>query len=172
MAKTEKTKFIESCLWKENSKKRLFGCFEVTIGWYGDERVDYMTYKTNGEFRCYEIKVSKADFKSKAKVSFLGDFNYYVMPVELYQELRKDARKEVADNDYYTEKEKDEMFDTRLKNQGIGLITVNERGYMQSKITPKRKYPDLSVRMTLLQSMLRSSNREVEKFYKVKPYWG
>lgn len=173
MAKTEKTKQIEAVLWKENNKQGIFGCFEVTIGWGGQEIVDFITYKTNGEFRCYEIKVSKADFKSKAKLSFHGDFNYYVMPSELYEELKVDAKKEVENVKYYTEKEKSELFDTRLKNQNLGLITISPLGYMQTVIKPKRKYPDLSVRMTLLQSMLRSSNREIEKFYKVPGhgYW-
>lgn len=173
MAKTEKTKQIEKVLWKENHKMGLFGCFEVTIGWYGQEIVDFITYKTNGEFRCYEIKVSKADFKSKAKLSFHGDYNYYVMPVELYNELKIDARKDVEDNDRYTEKEKDGLFTTRLKNQGIGLIIVYPEGDMLIKTPAKRKYPDLSVKMTLLQSMLRSSNREIKKFYKVPGhgYW-
>ncbi|MBO0473261.1 hypothetical protein JZO86_06045 [Enterococcus ureasiticus] len=173
MAKTEKTKQIELALWREKNIQGTFGCFEVTIGWFGTEIVDFITYKTNGEFRCYEIKVSKADFKSNAKLSFHGDFNYYVMPIELYEELKNEARKDVASIGYYSEKEKDNIFDTRLKNQNIGLITISSRGYLQTQINPKRKCPDLSIRMTLLQSMLRSSNREIEKFYKVPGhgYW-
>lgn len=66
----------------------VFGCFEVTIGWFGDERVDYMTYDTKGVWRCYEIKVSKADFHSKAKKTFIGHFNYYVLTKELYEEVK------------------------------------------------------------------------------------
>lgn len=46
MAKTEVTKQLEDAIYKETSKQGTFGCFEVTIGWYGDERVDYMTYNT------------------------------------------------------------------------------------------------------------------------------
>ena len=68
----------------------VFGCFEVTIGWYGKERVDYMTYDTKGIFRCFEIKVSKADFNSKAKLSFVGHYNYYVLTQELYEEVKND----------------------------------------------------------------------------------
>lgn len=39
------------------------------------------------EWRCYELKVSKADFRSKAKLSFIGHLNYFVLPQELYQQV-------------------------------------------------------------------------------------
>lgn len=68
----------------------MFGCFEVTIGFMGNERVDYITYDTKGIWRCYEIKVSKSDFNSKAKKTFLGHFNYYVMPKELFEEVKEE----------------------------------------------------------------------------------
>lgn len=92
--KTDKTVELEKSIYHATNKQGVFGCFEVTIGWFGDERVDYMTYDTNGIWRCYEIKVSKADFHSKAKLTFIGNFNYYVLPYELYQEIKD----EVPDN--------------------------------------------------------------------------
>ena len=42
-----------------------------------------MTMDCKGFFRCYEIKTSKSDFKSKAKKSFVGDFNYFVLMQKL-----------------------------------------------------------------------------------------
>ena len=63
-------------------------CFEVTIGWFGKERVDCLSYDTNGIWRCYEIKVSKADFHSKAKKTFCGHYNYYVLTSDLYEEIK------------------------------------------------------------------------------------
>lgn len=169
MAKTDKTKFIESRLWAEKNMRGDFGCFEVTIGWYGKEIVDFITYKTNGEFRCYEIKVSVADFYSKAHKSFLGDFNYYVIPEELLDKLREKAFREFKDRDnadYFKY-----IFVTRIKNSGIGLITVSDNGRLTTVFNAKRKYPDLSVKANLLQSMVRSLNREVTKMYKEKGYW-
>ncbi len=68
----------------------VFGCFEVTIGFFGKERVDYMTYDTKGIFRCYEIKVTKADFKSNAAKSFVGHYNYYVLTRELYNQVKNE----------------------------------------------------------------------------------
>lgn len=127
---------------------------------------------SNNEFRCYEIKVSKADYRSKANVSFVGDYNYYVMPTELYRELRKDARKKVENNDRLTEKEKDNLYDTQLKNLGIGLIVVSPNGLLTNKVNAKRKNISHGEKSTLLESMIRSLNREVKKFYKINPYWG
>lgn len=37
---------------------------------------------------CYEIKISKADFKSKHGHNFVGNANYYVMPKSLYEEVK------------------------------------------------------------------------------------
>ncbi len=90
MNKTELTHKLERQLWNHTKKRGTFGCFEVTIGWYGKERVDYLTYNTKGIFRCYEVKASKADFYSSNKVSFIGHYNYYVMPFELYEEVKED----------------------------------------------------------------------------------
>lgn len=94
MSKTALTKQIEIALFSytKSDCAGTYGAYEVTFGAaYGDERVDYVTLKSNGEIRCYEIKVSKSDFHSKAKVSFYGDYNYYVMPEELYNEIRNEV---------------------------------------------------------------------------------
>lgn len=56
-------------------------------------RVDYMKFKPvnntvsgieKGDFYCFEIKSSVDDFHSKNGHNFIGDFNYYVMPAEVY----------------------------------------------------------------------------------------
>lgn len=88
--KTADTKRLERAIWEATNKQGVFGCFEVTIGWFGKERVDYMTYDTKGIFRCYEIKVSKADFHSNCHNSFLGDLNYYVLTPDLYEEVKNE----------------------------------------------------------------------------------
>lgn len=81
---------MEREIFFATNKQGVFGCFEVTIGWFGNERVDYITYDTKGIWRCYEIKVSVSDFRSKAKKTFCGHFNYYVMPEELYEKVREE----------------------------------------------------------------------------------
>lgn len=47
-------------------------------------------------WRCYEIKTSKADFYSKHKWTFVGDYNYFVVPVDLYEEIKKDIPKGIG----------------------------------------------------------------------------
>lgn len=88
MAKTQETLRLEKALWTNTRKTGLFACFEVTIGINGHERVDYLTWDTKGIWRAYEIKVSKSDFRSRAAKSFVGHYNYYVMPLELYNQVR------------------------------------------------------------------------------------
>ena len=96
MAKTDLTQELEKEIWQATRKMGVFGCFEVTIGWFGNERVDYMTCDTKGIWRCYEIKVSKSDFNSKSKVTFVGHFNYYVLPQELYEQVKDEIPKHIG----------------------------------------------------------------------------
>lgn len=136
IAKTELTLELEKAIWQETNKQGTFGCFEVTIGWWGKERVDYMTYNTKGEWRCYEIKVSKADFHSKAKKSFIGHYNYYVMTDELYEQVKEEIP------DY------------------IGVYCGR---YLKKR--PRKQELKID-NQTLLNSMIRSLSRENEKFIK------
>lgn len=96
ISKTELTLELEKSLYFKTSKQGVFGCFEMTIGFYGNERVDYITYDTKGIWRCYEIKVSKSDFHSKASKTFVGNYNYYVMPRELYEEVKNEIPKHIG----------------------------------------------------------------------------
>lgn len=96
MAKTNLTVEIENKLWKSTNKLGVFSCFEVTIGFGGKERVDYLTYDTKGIWRCYEIKTSKSDFYSDAAKTFVGHYNYYVMPKELYEQVKDDIPKHIG----------------------------------------------------------------------------
>ena len=136
MAKTELTQQLEKGIYQETKKQGVFGCFEVTIGWYGKERVDYITYDTKGIWRCYEIKVSKADFHSKAKKTFIGHYNYYVMPKELYDEVKDEIPNHIG---VYCE---------------LGL-------YKRAKKQELKVDEQI-----LKDSMIRSLYRETEKFYK------
>lgn len=85
---TELTKQLKIKLWNTINNQGVFTCFEVTIGWFGHERVDMMSYDTKGIWRCFELKISKSDFHSKAHNTFIGHYNYYVMPKVLYDEVK------------------------------------------------------------------------------------
>ncbi|WP_186370641.1 hypothetical protein [Shouchella miscanthi] len=135
MAKTELTLQLERAIYKATIKQGTFGGFEVTIGWFGKERVDYMTYDTKGVWRCYEIKVSVADFRSKAKKTFVGHLNYYVMTEELFDKV------------------KDEI------PPGIGVYV---HGWCKKRA---RKQELLIDEQVLKDSMIRSLAREAEKLF-------
>lgn len=47
-----------------------------------------LTVENTFEWRCYELKVSLADFRSKAKLSFIGNYNYFVLPKALYEKVK------------------------------------------------------------------------------------
>lgn len=91
MAKRIETLSIEEVLRADTQEKRIYGCEEVTIGFFwsggGKEHVDFMTMDSKGIFRCYEIKVTMADLKSKAKKSFYGHYNYLVITEKLWKEI-------------------------------------------------------------------------------------
>lgn len=94
MSKTPETLDLESRLLRYTSGQ--FGCDEVTIGPFGRERVDYLTWDFKGVWRCYEIKVSKADFRSRARKTFVGNLNYYVMPEALYEDVKSEIPAKVG----------------------------------------------------------------------------
>lgn len=138
---TELTKAIKTALWKFTDNQGTFGCPEVTIGWFGNERVDYMTYDVKDTFRCYEIKISKSDFHSKNHNSFVGHLNYYVFPEKLYSEVSG----EVPD--------------------GIGVLLYDDSDVKLVK-RPKPRTPAVDVQI-LKNSMIRSLDREADTYRKI-----
>ncbi|CAM3707495.1 hypothetical protein COLU111180_04200 [Cohnella lubricantis] len=134
--KTEDTLSLERDIWKATNKQGVFGCLEVTIGWFGDERVDYMTYDTKGIFRCYEIKASKSDFYSSAKKTFVGHFNYFVLTKELYEQVKEDIPRHVG---VY-----------------VGSLLVKKAKRQELKVDEQ----------ILKDSLIRSLSRDVDKLFK------
>lgn len=74
---------------------RIYWAREVTFDYATTHavRVDYIRFKPvnntvsgieKGDFYCYEVKSSVEDFHSKNGHNFIGDFNYYIMPQEVY----------------------------------------------------------------------------------------
>lgn len=91
MAKKSETIELENALKKRCEEKGLYGCEEITIGFayngHGNEIVDFMTMNSKGIIKCYEIKVTVPDLKSKAKKSWYGHYNYLVVTYELYKKI-------------------------------------------------------------------------------------
>lgn len=62
-------------------------------------RVDFMRFKPinntesgieKGDIYCYEVKSSVEDFHSKNGHNFLGDYNYYVMPEDVFEKVKNE----------------------------------------------------------------------------------
>lgn len=81
---------LDGCFAPNNpSLAKEYGIAEATVGFQrdhkGHERVDFLSYDArNNIFKCYEIKVSMNDFKSDAKKSWYGNYNYLAITEELY----------------------------------------------------------------------------------------
>ena len=83
-----------------NNDPRIYCAKEVTFDYQtaNRKRVDFMKFQPlnnsvsgieKGDFYCYEIKSSVEDFLSPNGHNFLGDFNYYVMPEEVYEKVKE-----------------------------------------------------------------------------------
>lgn len=146
MSKSEITLNLERLLDNKLDPRKYFYCFEVTLGWYGDEIVDCIAYSTDREIICYEIKSSKQDFNSKSKWSFHGNRNYFVMPLEVYEQVK-------ADIPY-----------------GIGVYVAKGNGLVN--VRSCRKIQLCADKEVVLGSMLRSMQRELlkqrSKIYKLE----
>lgn len=103
MNRKEITKFLSSLLIREKlSGIGKYWASEVSID-YGTtdvKRVDFMRFEPagvvgisgieKGIFICYEVKSCKADFKSGFGRNFIGEKNYFVMPMATYKEVIQD----------------------------------------------------------------------------------
>ena len=157
--KTTTTKHIEYLLFQHTNKLGTYGCREVKIGgvktrqFVTDKKefVDYMTITSDGKITCYEIKSSLADTKSNARLSFYGHKNYFVMPIELYNDIRNES-----------------WFLRKLENNTIGVISVNK--FDELKVVKKCKNKNLSIgtQTILLESFAKSTARDVAKLYQLE----
>lgn len=98
MTRGETTKTLSELAEKlinPHKDPRIYWAREVTFDYATTHsvRVDYMKFKPvnntvsgieKGDFYCYEVKSSVEDFHSKNGHNFIGDFNYYIMPEEVY----------------------------------------------------------------------------------------
>lgn len=98
MNRKETTEFLGNLLEKERfSGIGKYWAKEVSIdaGSINVKRVDYMQFEPagicaiseieKGIFICYEVKSCKADFNSGFGKNFIGEKNYFVMPMSLYK---------------------------------------------------------------------------------------
>ena len=142
------TKIMEKELYKALQKLGTYICFEVAMpreyrGTGAKERVDCLSYDTKGDWRFYELKLTKSDFNSKCKHTFLGHLNYYVMPYDLWLNLKNQIPKEIG---VYTisEYESGKFYCTCQKKAKRQELRVNEEhlkfNFMQALYREYQKY--------------------------------
>lgn len=142
--KNELTQKLESAIRRATSKVGTFSCAEVTIG-FNDSyttkngRVDFLTMDTKNIVRCYEVKSSVADFRSKAKWTFVGHYNYFVMDQDTFDKVKDEVPSHVG---VY-------VFGTCVKK-------------------PKKQQVSDEMLTTIRMSMIRSLSRDVDKLYKLE----
>ena len=128
MPKSELTLKIERQAIKQFSKFGVFICPEVTFerAWIKEEPanvsinefnfnpkytqvegkyirteiLDLLESNSQKGWICYEIKISKSDFRSKAIKSFVGNYNYYLMPNDLYEQVKNEIPREIGAYSY------------------------------------------------------------------------
>ena len=134
--KRKETLVIEEILYKGlyGSNPRLareYGAKEVTLGFARDNRirgkteiVDFLSYDMKKDiYKCYEIKISMQDFKSDARKSWYGNYNYLVISKDLYSQEKLDWWKKQIPKE-------------------IGIIVVNiERGRKEN--VKRSSYQDI-----------------------------
>lgn len=103
-SRTEITNMLSLSIQKHinpHDDTRIYWAAEVTFDYATDKaiRVDYMRFKPvnntvsgieKGDFYCYEVKSSVEDFHSKNGHNFIGDFNYYVMPEDVFEKVKNE----------------------------------------------------------------------------------
>ena len=158
MSKSETTKSLEKLLREKFDLRNDLFCFECTIGWYGKEIVDCVVYNTSREISCFEIKSSKQDFHSKSTWSFFGNKNYFIMPLNVYEEVKDEIPQEVG---VYVAIDKILMNTTNTYNKyGIMNIEYSPKlvpGFKQLYCIKKCKKQELKAdKEVILSSMVRT----------------
>lgn len=142
------TKDIENIAYNYLWKKGWYGVFEVAVpraivNKYHRERVDLLTYETTGIYRAYEIKNSKSDFYSRCAWSWIGNYNYFIMPYKLYTEVKNDIP------------------------DGIGVWVVREYSKSMECIKKPKRRELLCYSTDMMFSMMQAMSREYKKYRKL-----
>lgn len=160
--KTKLTKEIEYSLIKKycaGSFNNNCGALEVPVDYTlgkGKQNIDFALYKANKQdISCFEIKVTKSDFNSKASLSFVGNYNYLVVSNNLGQYLKQN---------WHNQEERSSWAHPDIPLHGIGVI-VYQDGQLKPLIKVKRHEIHLEQKIALIEGILRASSRDAIKSY-------
>jgi len=128
-----------------------------------------LSYDFKGIFKCFEIKSSKQDFYSDAKHTFIGHYNYYFMPLELFEEVKNDIPKWVGcycPNNSWTELVSHSK--ASKKDVPNGNLELLKNSMIRSLYREASKYitDDRDKKIKELNSKIRKIEKEDTKYYK------
>ena len=104
-------------------------------------------YESTGIWKCFEIKNSVSDFRSSAKLSFWGDYNYYILNADIYESVKDEVPKDI----------------------GVWLAYKPDKskGWMECVKKPKKR-ERLCSHESLLFALMQALSREYKKYRKIK----
>ena len=143
------TKDIENIAYNYLWKKGRYLVFEVAVprsiqNRYHRDRLDLCAYDSDGTFRGYEIKRDLNDFYSGCSWSWICNYNYFIMPKELYYKVKDDIP------------------------DGIGVWVVKDYA-KDMECIKKPKYRELLCsKEDMLHMILQGLSREYKKYRKLK----
>ncbi|MQS89842.1 hypothetical protein [Companilactobacillus mishanensis] len=159
--KTKLTRNLESTLYQYCYEQGAYVVEEVSMP---DKKgiVDTLSYQQlpDGqiEWRCYELKVTKNDFHSKAKLSFIGNYNYFVLTQKLFEEVKDEIPNHIGVLIY-------RAFDKKAVE--LAPQTLRAPGFLT--VAKKAQYQDLQVdEKGLTSHFVASLFREVDKAKRVE----
>ena len=159
--KTKLTRQLESTLYQYCLEQGAYVVEEVGMP---ESRgiVDTLSYQQlpdgQVEWRCYELKVTKSDFHSKAQLSFIGHYNYFVLPQALYEAVAEEIPSHIGVLIY-------RAFD----EQAVALAPHPLRAPGFLTVAKKAQYQELQVpEGPLISHFITSLFREVDKAKRVQ----
>ncbi|WP_338216443.1 hypothetical protein [Lacticaseibacillus salsurivasis] len=152
--KTNLTLDLEKTLYAYWEEQGATAVEEVTMP---DEQgiVDTLVMQSGSPrtWRCFELKVTKSDFHSTAKLSFVGHYNYFVLPLKLYQQVKTEIPQSIGVMTYQP-----------FAKAALAAATVPITTPGQLTISRPPRYQELQVpEAELLDRFMASLNREVQK---------
>lgn len=161
MTKTQLTLDLEKTLYAYWEEQGAVAVEEVAMP---DDAgiVDTLVIQTDAQeehtWRCFELKVTKSDFHSTAKLSFVGHYNYFVLTAQLYPQVQAEIPAGVGVMTY-------RAFDK--KAIAAAIVPVTTPGAL-TIVRPARRQ-DLQVADTAItERFIASLNREVVKAKRVE----
>lgn len=102
----------------------------------------HLDHEKQFQWSCYELKISKADFHSAAKLSFIGHYNYFVLPEKLYLAVQEEIPSAIGVlvfHPYLAEELELPGFFTTEKKPQRQLLQVNESELLYRLITSQAR---------------------------------